>query len=187
MGLHTLFVSVLGRWVTSSNRGSISSLTSSGESISLRLGLSLTFDNTVVDQTSTMTDSLNSWIVGPCPSVTTGSLLELSFILPSTPGKLYCNISSCFKRTNQRSTAPLDCRDPENYQLSLDLFEHKHCKSFSVPVLVCSWMLPTTRGGRGRSWAGITSRQRSVCSASRTYPWKRRSRRRNFKLINSLN
>ena len=138
MGLHTLFVSVLGRWVTSSNRGSISSLTSSGKNISLWLGLSLTFDNTVVDQTSTMTDSLNYWIVGPCPSVTTDSLLELSFILPSTPGKLYSTISSCFKPTNPRSTVPLDFRDPKNYQLSLDLFEHKPCESFSVLVLVCS-------------------------------------------------
>ena len=138
MGLHTLFVSVLGRWVTSSNRGSISSLTSSGKNISLWLGLSLTFDNTVVDQTSTMTDSLNYWIVGLCPSVTTDSLLELSFILPSTPGKIYSTISSCFKPTNQRSTVPLDFRDPKNYQLSLDLFEHKPCESFSVPVLVCS-------------------------------------------------
>ena len=69
MGLHTLSVSVLGRWVTSSNRGSISSVTSSGESISLRLGLSHTFDNTVVDHISTMTDSLNSSIVGPSVNV----------------------------------------------------------------------------------------------------------------------
>ena len=134
----TLSRSQLGSWVTSSNRGSISSVTSSGKSISLRLGLSLTFDNTVVDQTSTMTDSLNSWIVGPCPPVTTGSLLELSFILPFTPGKIYSTISSCFKPTIQRSTVPLDFRDPEKYQFSLDLFEHKPCESFSVLVLVCS-------------------------------------------------
>ena len=75
--------------MTWSNRGSISSVTISVESISLRLGLSLIFDNTVVDQTSTMTESLNSSIVGP--SVTTDSLLELLYclLLRARPMKLY--------------------------------------------------------------------------------------------------
>jgi len=46
--------------VTSNKRGSTSSVSSSVESISLRLGISLTLGNTVVHQTSTITDSLNS-------------------------------------------------------------------------------------------------------------------------------
>ena len=46
--------------MTSNKRGSTSSVSSSVESISLRLGISLTLGNTVVHQTSTITDSLNS-------------------------------------------------------------------------------------------------------------------------------
>ena len=46
--------------MSSNKRGSTSSVSSSVESISLRLGISLTLGNTVVHQTSTITDSLNS-------------------------------------------------------------------------------------------------------------------------------
>ena len=46
--------------MTSNKRGSTSSVSGSVESISLRLGISLTLGNTVVHQTSTITDSLNS-------------------------------------------------------------------------------------------------------------------------------
>ena len=46
--------------MSSNKRGSTSSVSGSVESISLRLGISLTLGNTVVHQTSTITDSLNS-------------------------------------------------------------------------------------------------------------------------------
>merc|ERR1711936_722845 len=55
-------MAVGGRGVSSNKRGSTSSVSGSVESISigLRLGISLTLGNTVVHQTSTKTDSLNS-------------------------------------------------------------------------------------------------------------------------------
>ena len=46
--------------MSSNKRGSTSSVSSSVESISLRLGISLTLGNTVVHQTSTITNSLDS-------------------------------------------------------------------------------------------------------------------------------
>merc|ERR1719430_3124992 len=55
-----LSMAVGGRCVSSNKRGSTSSVSGSVESISLRLGISLTLGNTVVHQTSTITDSLNS-------------------------------------------------------------------------------------------------------------------------------
>ena len=55
-----LSMAVGGRGVSSNKRGSTSSVSGSVESISLRLGISLTLGNTVVHQTSTITDSLNS-------------------------------------------------------------------------------------------------------------------------------
>ena len=55
-----LSMAVGGRCVSSNKRGSTSSVSGSVESISLRLGISLTLGNTMVHQTSTITDSLNS-------------------------------------------------------------------------------------------------------------------------------
>merc|ERR550517_2051633 len=55
-----LSMAVGGRCVSSNKRGGTSSVSGSVESISLRLGISLTLGNTVVHQTSTITDSLNS-------------------------------------------------------------------------------------------------------------------------------
>ena len=46
--------------MSSNERGSTSSVSGSVKSISLRIGISLTLGNTVVHQTSTITDSLNS-------------------------------------------------------------------------------------------------------------------------------